>query len=62
MFYRNIHAFLPGCFQLPNDFSVRKGLPNMISGWRVELEVADDKMNTIRSIKETNVAYYGGEA
>jgi len=58
IFYRNIHAFLPGCFQKPNDLSVRYGLPNTVGGWIVELEVADDRFHTIKSIKSEYIAYY----
>jgi predicted phosphodiesterase len=58
MFYRNIHCFLPGCFQKPNDFSVRRGLPNMIGGWIVEMDVADDRHNSIISLKMEFVPYY----
>ena len=60
MFYRNIHAFLPGCFQKPNDFSVRLGLPNTIGGFIVEAEVADDKHHSILSLKSEFITYYGG--
>jgi predicted phosphodiesterase len=58
MFYRNIHCFLPGCFQKANDLSVRLGLPNTVGGWIVELEVGSDKRHTIHSIKTEYVAYY----
>ena len=58
MFYRNIHAFLPGCFQKPNDFSVRLGLPNTVGGWIIEVEVDDDRYHTILSLKSQYVAYY----
>lgn len=58
MFYRNIHAFLPGCFQKPNDLSVRLGLPNTIGGWIIEVEVANDKRNSIVSLKSQYIPYY----
>lgn len=58
MFYRNIHAYLPGCWQRPNDFSVRKGLPNMIGGYITHIKVEDDSHNTIKSINNELVAYY----
>lgn len=58
MLYRNIHCFMPGCWQKPNDFSVRLGLPNMICGYIVHLKVCDDGHNSIRSIKSELVAYY----
>lgn len=58
MFYRNIYAFLPGCFQKPNDFSVRLGLPNTVGGWIIEVEVADDRFHTIVSLKSQYIAYY----
>lgn len=58
MFNRNIHAFLPGCFQRPTDFSVRLGLPNTVGGWIVEMEVGEDKHRSILSLKSQYVAYY----
>lgn len=58
MFYRNIHTFLPGCWQHPNDFSVRYGFSNMIGGWIIELEVAKDKYSTITDITPKFVAFY----
>jgi len=59
MFYRNIHVFLTGCFQKPNDCSVRKGLPNMLGSWILYLKVADDEHHSIRSINAELVSYYG---
>ncbi len=60
MFYRNIHAFLPGCWQKPNDFSVRHGMPNVIGGYILDIEVLDDEHSTIRSCKSEFVSYYDG--
>jgi len=62
MEYRGVHAFLPACFQWPNNFSVRLGLPNTVGGWIVELEVEENESRTtIRSIKTTSVSYYAAE-
>ena len=58
MFYRNIHCFLPCCFQKPNDFSVRYGLPNMIGGYIVHVSVLNDEHRTIRSLKSELISYY----
>lgn len=58
MFYRNIHALLPGCWQKPNDFSVRHGFPNMIGGWIIDLSVANDRHSTITDISTKFVAFY----
>lgn len=58
MLYRNIHVYMPGCFQKPNNFSMRKGLPNMIGGYIVHLKVADDEHRSIKSIKSELIAYY----
>jgi DNA polymerase II small subunit/DNA polymerase delta subunit B len=58
IFYRNVHCFLPGCFQRPNNFSVRMGFPNLICGWIVELEVADDRHRSIKALKSELVAFY----
>lgn len=58
MMYQNVHAYLPGCWQKPNDFSIRKGLPNMIGGYIAHIKVENDENNTIKSIKNELVAYY----
>lgn len=58
MFYRNIHCFLPGCWQRPNDFSVRKGFPNMLGGWFVDMEVADDEHNSITDLTMKFIPFY----
>jgi predicted phosphodiesterase len=58
MFYRNIHCFLPGCFQKPNDFSTRLGLPNMIGGFIVDIEVGNDKLNSIIAIRPEFIPFY----
>lgn len=58
MFYRNVHCILPSCFQKPNDFSVRHGLPNQIGGWIVDLEIADDDMNSIINFKTELISFY----
>lgn len=58
MFYRGIHCFLPGCWQRANAFSVRLGLPECIGGWIIDLQIEDDKRNTIRSINQKFVAFY----
>jgi len=47
MFFRNIHCFMPACFQKPTDLSIQHGLPNLVAGWIVEIEVADDEHNSI---------------
>lgn len=57
-FMRNIHCFLPGCFQKPNDLSVRFNLPNTIGGWIVHLVIDNDRQNTISKIVTEYVAYY----
>lgn len=58
LFYRNIHCYMPGCFQKPNDFSVRLGLPNLIGGYIVHIKTLDDEHNSIRSIKSELISYY----
>jgi len=58
MFYRNIHCFLPACFQKPTDLSVRFGLPNCVGGWIVEVEIADDECNSIDKITYEFIPYY----
>lgn len=58
MFYRNIHCFLPGCWQRPNNYSVRRGLPNLLGGWVIELEVANDRQHSITEISQRFIPYY----
>jgi predicted phosphodiesterase len=58
MFCRNIHCFMPGCTQKPNDFSIRKNLPNTIGGWIVNVQVIKDQHNTIRKLGMEYVSYY----
>lgn len=58
MFYRNLHCFLPGCWQKPNDFSVRLGLPNMICGYISHLKIENDEHRSIRSISNELISYY----
>jgi predicted phosphodiesterase len=58
LFYRNIHCFMPACFQKPTDFSVRLGLPNCVGGYIAEIETADDEFNSITSIRQRFISYY----
>lgn len=58
MFYRNIHAMLPGCWQKPNDFSVRLGLPNSICGYISHIKTINDEHNSISSISNELISYY----
>lgn len=58
MFYRNIHAFLPGAWQKPTDFSVRHGFRNLLGGWIVEVEIANDAKNSITRISPTFIPFY----
>ena len=58
MFYRNVHCLLPGCWQKPNDFSVRHGLPNQLGGWIINLEIADDDKNSIINFKSEFIPFY----
>jgi predicted phosphodiesterase len=58
MSYRNMHCLLPGCWQRPNDFSIRLGLPNTVGGWIITLDVADDEHNSIDCFGCRFVQYY----
>ena len=58
LFYRNIHCYLPGCWQKPNDFSIRLGLPNLIGGYISHIKTIDDSHRSIRSIKSELISYY----
>jgi predicted phosphodiesterase len=60
-FYRNIHAYLAGCFQRPNSYSIRNGLPNLVCGWIAEMEVRKKKQNgyhTIDALRMTSVPFF----
>ena len=42
MFYRNVHAFLPGCLQAQTPFQKGKKLSAHIGGLIVEIHVDDE--------------------
>lgn len=56
IFYRNIHCFLPGCFQGQTPFSRGKGLLVAMGGYIMTLKV--DKNGTIVSIIPEFIPYY----
>jgi predicted phosphodiesterase len=58
LYYRSINCYLPGCWQKPNDFSVRFGLPNLIGGYIVHIKTLNDSRHSIRSIKSELISYY----
>lgn len=58
MFIRNVHSYMPGCWQRPTDFSIRKGLPNQICGYIAHVKTLNDNRNSIRSISSEIITYY----
>lgn len=58
MFIRNVHSYMPGCWQRPTDFSIRKGLPNQICGYIAHVKTLNDNRNSIRSISSEVITYY----
>jgi len=56
MSMRNIHCFLPWCFQKSNNFSVRFNLPNIV--WWYILEIHKTSNNDVRKVKPEFVQYY----
>ena len=58
MFYRNIHAFQTGCFQMQTPFTRGKGISVHMGGWIVTVEV--DKKGYIQRIVPEMVPFYKG--
>ena len=55
-FYRNVHCFQTGCFQMDTPFTKGKGISVMLGGWIVECHVDDE--GTITRIKPEFVPFY----
>ena len=47
-FYRNIHCFQTGCFQMQTPFTRGKGISVHLGGWIITVEV--DKNGTVKRI------------
>ncbi len=58
MFYRNVHAFQTGCFQMQTPFTRGKGISVHLGGWIITVEV-DDKGSILRIIPEM-IPFYKG--
>ena len=56
MFYRNIHALYPGCFQSQTPFTRGKGISVQMGGYIIEVKV--DKDGTIQAFKSQFVPFY----
>lgn len=56
MFYRNIHALYPGCFQSQTPFTRGKCISTQMGGYIVEVKV--DKDGTIQAFKSQFVPFY----
>jgi DNA polymerase II small subunit/DNA polymerase delta subunit B len=58
LFYRNIHCFQTGCFQMQTPFTRGKGISVHLGGWIITIEV-DDKGYIQRMIPEM-IPFYKG--
>lgn len=56
MFYRNVHALYPGCFQAQTPFTRGKGISVHLGGWIIEIRV--DQNGTIQGFKPEFVPFY----
>jgi hypothetical protein len=58
MFYRNVHAFQTGCFQMQTPFTRGKGISVHLGGWIITVEV-DENGSILRIIPEM-IPFYKG--
>ena len=58
LFYRNVHCFQTGCFQMQTPFTRGKGISVHIGGWIVEAHV--DEKGYIHNIMPELVPFYVG--
>ena len=58
LFYRNIHCFQTGCFQMQTPFTRGKGISVHLGGWIVTIEV--DENGTITRIVPEFIPFYKG--
>lgn len=58
LFYRNIHCFQTGCFQMQTPFTRGKGISVHLGGWIITVEV--DKKGHIQRIVPEMIPFYKG--
>lgn len=58
LFYRNIHCFQTGCFQMQTPFTRGKGISVHLGGWIITVEV--DKLGHIVKIVPEMIPFYKG--
>lgn len=58
LFYRNIHCFQTGCFQMQTPFTRGKGISVHLGGWIVTVEV--DKKGHVQRIIPEMIPFYKG--
>lgn len=58
LFYRNIHCFQTGCFQMQTPFTRGKGISVHLGGWIVTIEV--DQTGTIKKLVPEMIPFYKG--
>jgi predicted phosphodiesterase len=58
VFYRNIHCFQTGCFQMQTPFTRGKGISVHLGGWIVTVEV--DKLGHVQRIVPEMIPFYKG--
>lgn len=58
VFYRNIHCFQTGCFQMQTPFTRGKGISVHMGGWIITVKV--DQNGTIKSIEPVMMPFYKG--
>lgn len=58
LFYRNIHCFQTGCFQMQTPFTRGKGISVHMGGWIVTVTV--DKDGHVKTINPEMIPFYNG--
>ncbi len=58
LFYRNIHCFQTGCFQMQTPFTRGKGISVHLGGWIITVEV--DKEGHVLKISPEMIPFYKG--
>lgn len=56
--YRNVHVFLPGCFEAQSLFMLRKGLNPAIGGWTIKLHTTNSKKTPVVAITPTWIPFF----
>ena len=58
LFYRNIHCFQTGCFQMQTPFTRGKGISVHLGGWIITIDVDDE--GHIKKISPEMIPFYKG--